>query len=174
MQTLKSERSSVMIIQRVIGLVSCTVNQRLKLVNTTQLTAAKVIKLFLLNIVLAFSLAVCVCALFLNHATSQLKNSFAITLVTAVIAIVTSCFLSIGRKLARRTVANFSRKLPDFQQIPSPEVFHIGTAKLPGTPGFVADVPELDAVGGGMSVFRALCTHMRKGRPVHVLDFLGG
>ena len=62
----------------------------------------RVRKLLLLNMILAFALAVSVWALLLNRATSQLMNSFAITLVTAVIAIVTSCFLSIGKKLIEK------------------------------------------------------------------------
>lgn len=55
--------------------------------------------LFLLNIVLAFALTVSLVAIVLAEANSQLSNSFKVTLTSAVIAIVTSCFLSIGKSL---------------------------------------------------------------------------
>lgn len=91
--------TTMTITHRVIGLVSCSLNQRAKPVNANQAMAAKVRRLPLLNTVLAVSLAVCVCVPLLIHATNQLNTSFAITLVTAVIAIGISCFVSISKKV---------------------------------------------------------------------------
>lgn len=84
---------------RVTGDVSRRFAQSANEVKAKNSDLPKVARLLLLNIVLAFALAVCVLAVVLTKATSQLMVSFAITLVTAVIAIVTSCFLSIGKKL---------------------------------------------------------------------------
>ncbi len=100
--TLKVEAMTARIVRRVIGFVSRIMPKRPIVVITSQPAAAIIRRLFLLNIVLAFCLAVCVSALLLTHATSQLMTSLAITLVTAVIAIVTSCFLSIGKKLVSK------------------------------------------------------------------------
>jgi hypothetical protein len=88
--------------ERVSGAVSCSPDQSKNVAAEKKATVARVKRLLLLNIVLVFALTVCVCAVFLAKATSQLMTSLAITLVTAVIAIVTSCFLSIGKKLVSK------------------------------------------------------------------------
>ena len=93
--------------ERVTGVDSCNLDRSASMVIARNATEARVIRLLLLNIVLVFALAICVFAVFLTRATSHLMTSVATTLVAAVIAIVTNCFLSIGKRLvSRRQIFN--------------------------------------------------------------------
>src|SRR5438128_9626193 len=55
--------------------------------------------LYMLNIFLAFSLAVSVAALVLAHATRYVNTSLKVTLIATVTAIVTNWLLSIGKRI---------------------------------------------------------------------------
>lgn len=60
-------------------------------------------RLVLVNIFLAFSLIVLIIDMVLTKETSHITSSLAITLITAVTAIVTNWCLSIARRLFRRS-----------------------------------------------------------------------
>src|SRR5579864_5630886 len=77
-------------------------------VNNKQKMSNMILRLFLLNSFLAFCLTVSLTTVIFIRENSHAKSSFAVTLMTAVITIVTSCFLSIGNKiidLVRRPVS---------------------------------------------------------------------
>jgi len=86
----------------VMGLVSRTVRKKNHIPNARHTPSHVIFRLFLLNIFLSLALVVSLVDRVLAHVKSQFATSLAITLTAAVIAIVTSWFLSIGKKLWNR------------------------------------------------------------------------
>lgn len=69
-------------------------------------------RLFLLSIFLAAVLVVSLAACVLTTAKTQVKTSLAVTLISAVTAIVTSWVLSIGKRLFKRSISETSERVP--------------------------------------------------------------
>ena len=75
--------------------------------NESKSTSNIIARLFLLNIFLTVSLVVLLATEILARDISHVSASLKVTLIAAVTAIVTSCFLSIGKKLiSKRHIFN--------------------------------------------------------------------